>query len=99
MSSEPATGIGSRVWESRLSEAEQSRLVSVLESLAVDPFLRRVAQRSIALMGIRAGDRVLDVGCGAGVLLVPLAELVGRDGHVTGADHSPALLQTARARV
>jgi SAM-dependent methyltransferase len=47
--------------------------------------------------GVEAGQRVLDVGCGSGVLTEELARRVGPE-NVAGIDPSP-LLESARARV
>lgn len=47
--------------------------------------------------GLRAGDRVLDVGCGPGVISSLIAEYVGPKGAVTGVDISEELLATGRA--
>jgi len=47
--------------------------------------------------GVRAGQDVLDVGCGSGVLTVELARRVGAE-HVAGADPSD-MLAAARERV
>jgi SAM-dependent methyltransferase len=44
----------------------------------------------------RRGERVLDVGCGAGATTRALADAVGPDGHVTGADISAPLIEAAR---
>lgn len=46
----------------------------------------------------RAGERVLDVGCGAGTSTLALAEAVGPDGEIVGVDVSGPLLAHARAR-
>ncbi len=45
-----------------------------------------------------AGEHVLDLGCGNGLLTLELARAVGPQGHVTGIDPSPDMLATARAR-
>lgn len=44
------------------------------------------------------GERVLDIGCGAGASSLRAAELVGPEGQVLGVDISPPLLEKARAR-
>jgi len=45
--------------------------------------------------GVAAGDRVLDVACGTGVLARHAADLVGEGGHVTGLDINPGMLAVA----
>lgn len=44
------------------------------------------------------GERVLDLGCGAGAMSAEIARAVGREGAVTGVDVSADLLAAARAR-
>lgn len=50
---------------------------------------------AVADLGLRAGDRVLDAGCGTGRALPPLRAAVGPSGVVLGADLTPAMLQAA----
>ncbi|SEC22971.1 Methyltransferase domain-containing protein [Streptomyces misionensis] len=53
---------------------------------------------AVAELGLRAGDRVLDAGCGTGRALLPLRAAVGPTGVVLGADLTPAMLtEAARA--
>jgi SAM-dependent methyltransferase len=61
----------------------------------IDP-LGRVA---IERLGVVAGDRILDVGCGCGQTLLQLAELAGPSGQVLGVDISPPMLARAGERV
>jgi SAM-dependent methyltransferase len=49
--------------------------------------------------GIKIGDRVLDLCCGAGASVVPAARAVGVEGHVTGVDITAPLLAQARERL
>lgn len=46
--------------------------------------------------GLKHGDRVLDVGCGTGILSREAAGRVGSDGHVSGLDISEEMLAVAR---
>ena len=48
------------------------------------------------LLGIRPGERVLEVGCGSGIVLRDLARRVEPNGLALGLDPSPALLAVAR---
>ncbi|MGW5636237.1 class I SAM-dependent methyltransferase [Streptomyces sp. NPDC003832] len=50
---------------------------------------------AVAELGLRAGDRVLDAGCGTGRALPPLRAAVGPTGVVLGADLTPAMLEAA----
>lgn len=45
----------------------------------------------------RPGERVLDIGCGAGTTTVQIAERVGSDGAVVGFDISPTMIEGATA--
>jgi ubiquinone/menaquinone biosynthesis C-methylase UbiE len=53
---------------------------------------------TFARMNVRAGDRVLDLGCGDGPLTGVLGEVAGTDGSVVGVDVAEAALRRARAR-
>src|SRR5258705_6277789 len=70
-----------------------------LETQSLMPFIREVADKSLARLAIQPGESVLDVGCGTGVFLPRLAALTRVDGHVVGLDHAPALLGKAKARL
>ena len=53
----------------------------------------------LARSGVQAGERVLEIGCGTGAFTVPLAERVGEQGEVVGADISAAMLAGAKKRL
>src|SRR5712691_564427 len=46
---------------------------------------------------LEAGERVLDLGCGAGTDSLVAAQMVGPDGHVVGIDMTQEMLDKARA--
>lgn len=60
-------------------------------------YSRELAPAFADFAGVEAGQRVVDVGCGSGVLTEELALRVGAD-HVAGADPSP-LLEACAERV
>jgi arsenite methyltransferase len=51
-----------------------------------------------ALLALRPGERVLDIGSGPGFLAAEMAEEVGADGRVAGVDPSESMLAVARRR-
>src|SRR5581483_710807 len=57
-----------------------------------------LAPRFADAAGVAPGERVLDVGCGAGALTSVLAEIVGAD-HIAGVDPSEPFVAAASRRV
>jgi protein-L-isoaspartate(D-aspartate) O-methyltransferase len=53
----------------------------------------------LALLDVRAGQRVLDVGCGSAWTTALLAHLVGPDGSVVGVEIVPGLVAFGRSRL
>jgi arsenite methyltransferase len=49
-------------------------------------------------LGARAGERILDIGCGPGFYVAELIEEVGPSGSVVGLDQSPQMLAIAARR-
>jgi SAM-dependent methyltransferase len=52
----------------------------------------------MAFSAPKAGEKILDVGCGTGTTSLALAECVGASGHVTGIDISQPMLTLAKSR-
>lgn len=65
-----------------------------LSTLAVESFAG--TGNPFSLGQIRSGERVVDVGCGAGMDSLIAARMTGPEGQVIGVDMTPAMLQKAR---
>ncbi|HEY2773238.1 MAG TPA: class I SAM-dependent methyltransferase [Candidatus Binatia bacterium] len=70
----------------------------VREQALLDEQLDPVGRQAIDASGVRAGEMVIDVGCGCGSTSLELARRVGPRGKVTGVDISRPMLHLARER-
>ncbi len=74
------------------------RVAGTYDAVGVDFFLP-IAAGLVAELDPQPGERALDVGCGRGAALFPLAEAVGPSGHVTGIDIAPGMVERTTADV
>lgn len=65
-------------------------------TILLAPGFRR---RAVARLGLKAGARVVEVGCGTGRNLPALREAVGSEGEVIGVDASPGMLAEAQKTI
>ena len=72
--------------------------VRFLDVAAAMDTIRVQRERTYALLAVRAGDHLLDAGCGLGDVVRALARLVGAGGRVVGVDTSDVMLAQARER-
>lgn len=72
------------------------RLTDVYDATGV-AFFQPVARRLLRLASPVRGERALDIGCGRGAVLFPLAEAVGAAGSVVGVDIAPAMVAATAA--
>jgi SAM-dependent methyltransferase len=64
----------------------------------IDTQIAPLGGEALDRIGVGAGQRVLDVGCGCGQTTLELARRVGAKGAALGADISRPMLESARAR-
>lgn len=60
---------------------------------------RAYRRRAVKSLGLRAGDTVVEIGCGTGLNFALLQEAVGPTGRIIGVDLTDAMLEQARQRV
>ena len=92
----PAAEKSRRVGRVFESVAERYDLMNDLMSLGVHRLWKRFA---IAVAGVRAGERILDLAGGTGDLTRLLAPKVGREGGIVLADINEAMLGVGRDRL
>lgn len=71
----------------------------VANQVRLDRMLEPFGQALLKTSAVAPGERVLDVGCGAGTTTVQFGRAVGPAGRVLGVDISEALIRRARERV
>ena len=62
------------------------------------PQLTTFLTNLVPRFGLKSGDRVLDVGCGTGLLIPHLLQVIGTSGSITAIDFSEKMLQICRSK-
>ena len=70
-------------------------LSATYDAVGVD-FFAPIADGLLTVMPPRAGERWLDVGCGRGAVLLPVAAAVGPEGRAVGVDISSGMVEQTR---
>lgn len=65
----------------------------------IDRFFGGLTRAALDIAAPQVGERVLDIGCGAGTTVLELAARVGPGGHVLGADISERSVARAQERI
>ena len=83
-------------WRTVDAQPNAAAMIAGLEARGATPAQIRLRDRFLRFVPVRRDDRVLEVGCGSGVVLRDLAPRVGGRGVVVGVDTSRTILATAR---
>jgi len=95
MHNDPKTASGPETTGATIHWASQYDLFTGLMGLGVN---RPNSRMVIELAKIKAGDRVLDVGCGTGNLTLTAKLYAGASGSVCGIDPSPEMIDVAQKK-
>jgi len=60
---------------------------------------KKFTETGLQILGVKAGERVLEIGFGTGNSLVSLAQQAGTTGLVVGVELSPGMIDVARKRI
>lgn len=74
----------------------QRNVFELYERYLVPALFAEQARVLIEQSGLKAGERVLDVACGTGIVTRQVAPIAGKQGSVIGLDMNPAMLAMAR---
>jgi SAM-dependent methyltransferase len=69
-----------------------------INAARIDAMFAPLTGALLDFAAFKSGERVLDIGCGAGATSIEIARRVGATGAVVGADLSPQMLHVARER-
>ncbi|MGH2531995.1 MAG: methyltransferase domain-containing protein [Thermomicrobiales bacterium] len=89
---------GSAAYDANAAATIPSVLSRHLAAVRDMPSVQQAWAHAYRAMRLVPGARALDVGCGTGIFLPLLGEIVGDEGVVVGVDHARALFDEARTR-
>ncbi len=98
MSQRDATSVFNSGFSNIDATEHPAALVSRQDRVNTQAAIQAYKQQAYALLDLRPGDHVLDVGCGSGDDVRALAQIVGSLGRAIGVDVSETMVAQARVR-
>jgi ubiquinone/menaquinone biosynthesis C-methylase UbiE len=80
-------------------ESQCAFLIKFLEDVGQLPLVLECFNLQLALLKLKKEYHVLDIGCGIGIQVQAMAEIVGTAGKVTGTDISSTMIEIAKSRL
>ncbi|PAX53245.1 methyltransferase domain-containing protein [Brunnivagina elsteri] len=77
---------------------EPMECVQRMDEIGAGKFWQSIKSRMVELLDVNLGDRIVDIGCGAGNDSLVVAQLVGKRGKVVGVDFSNTMITEAKKR-
>jgi ubiquinone/menaquinone biosynthesis C-methylase UbiE len=77
---------------------DPAQYVRFMDDANAMEYFRAAKERTYAMLALKAGDRVLDIGCGTGEDVRALARIVGPTGLAVGIDSSHTMIDAAQLR-
>lgn len=78
-----------------LDKAAHERLIARLESRARDPIFSKLLEKYLGRLSLDSSSKVLDIGCGTGVVLRALVRRLGFEGEAFGVDQCGSFIDAA----
>ena len=75
---------------------DNEKFVQQQEELAATSDMTVQRQAMLSLLDLKAGERVIDVGCGNGALVRDMLGTVGSNGHACGVDNSEMMIDLGK---
>jgi ubiquinone/menaquinone biosynthesis C-methylase UbiE len=79
--------------------SQSAFLIKFLEDVAQLPLVLDCFNMQLALLELKNGQHVLDIGCGIGIQVGAIAKILGTAGKVIGTDVSNTMIEIAKSRI
>ncbi|KAF2070364.1 hypothetical protein CYY_008320 [Polysphondylium violaceum] len=86
------------LWK-KVDQTKPTDFIQYVDKLTKSETIIELTQKSFERFSVAKGDKIIDLGCGAGKDLMALGAMTGETGEVVGVDLSQEMVNVASARV